>query len=552
MKENEVYENSNILNEENNNENNNNNNNNQFNFIFDLDLPENQQNSDDFKLNEDYLNNGKNLYNNNFYHLKNNNLLIIQQNNNNEKINNNFLIYNNNNNNNIQTLNNNLNNNNNNNIFNNFNQNNNIFFDNKSSNFILKSNNNNNNNNNYQILNNNNNNNNFNLLNNNNNNLFFSNNNNNNNNNNLINTQNQLTFQDISAINNILQSCEDSESVSSTLNSNSNKITIIQNSCYYLKYRILSNSEFSNTILYPFLRPKMLILIINHFGTYIYQNFLEVLNKNNLIDFLVFLTSNFDIISHSTNGTRVIQKLIEICSNMKSENNNNFIYQAFVEMFKNKIVALCIDENANHIIQKFIFNIKFPFNNFVYEEIYKNFIYIALTKYGCCVIQKCLIHGNKEQKEKVIFLILKYTFSLIGAQFGNYVYQSIILLNDVETIKKILEIIKHKIIFLCNEKYSSNVIEKLLEIQNKNIVNNIIDKLSNNEQKIMELITNKYGNYIIQKILSVNNNKHTFNRIIKIIHKNLNQILTLPFGKKLLSKIILKFPNLQEYFNLKI
>ena len=51
MKENEVYENSNILNEENNNENNNNNNNNQFNFIFDLDLPENQQNSDEYKLN---------------------------------------------------------------------------------------------------------------------------------------------------------------------------------------------------------------------------------------------------------------------------------------------------------------------------------------------------------------------------------------------------------------------------------------------------------------------------------------------------------------------
>jgi len=387
--------------------------------------------------------------------------------------------------------------------------------------------------------------------------LNQNNNNNNNNNNNessLIPNQNQLNFQDISAINNILQSCEDSESVSTTFNTNNNKINIIQNSCYYLKYRILSNSEFSNLILYPFLRPKMLNLIINHFGTYIYQNFLEVLNKNNLIDFLLFLTNNFDIISHSANGTRTIQKLIEICSSAKNENNNNnnFIYQAFVEMFKNKIVALCIDENANHIIQKFIFNIKFPYNNFVYEEIYKNFIYIALTKYGCCVIQKCLIHGNKEQKEKVIFLILKYTFSLIGAQFGNYVYQSIILLNEVETIKKIIEIIKHKLILLCNEKYSSNVIEKLLEIQNKNIVNNIIEKLTNSEQKIMELITNKYGNYIIQKILSVNNNKHTFNRIIKIIHKNLNQILTLPFGKKLLSKIIIKFPHLQDYFNLKI
>ena len=502
-------------------------------------MPENQQNSEEnFVSNDDSLNNN-NFNNNNFYPLKNNNNNFLLNNNNNDNFINNFSNYNNN----MQNilLNNNLNNKNN--IFNNFNQNNNIFFDNKSSNFLIKINNKNSNENkNFQNINN------FSLLNNN---IFVS--LNNNNNDSSFANQNQLNFQDISAINNILQSCEESESVSSAFSASNNKINIIQNSCYYLKYRILSNSEFSNLILYPFLRPKMLILIINHFGTYIYQNLLEVLNKNNLIDFLIFLTNNFDIISHSTNGTRTIQKLIEICSGAKNENNNNnFIYQAFVEMFKNKIVALCIDENANHIIQKFIFNIKFPYNNFVYEEIFNNFIYIALTKYGCCVIQKCLIHGNKEQKEKVIFLILKYTFSLIGAQFGNYVYQSIILLNDVETIKKIIEIIKHKLILLCNEKYSSNVIEKLLEIQNKNLVNNIIEKLSNSEQKIMELITNKYGNYIIQKILSVNNNKHTFNRIIKIIHKNLNQILTLPFGKKLLSKIIIKFPHLQEYFNLKI
>ena len=59
-------------------------------------------------------------------------------------------------------------------------------------------------------------------------------------------------------------------------------------------------------------------------------------------------------------------------------------------MLKGKIFELSNDENANHIVQKFIINIQYPYNNFIYEELYKNFVNIAITKYGCCV-KKLLI-----------------------------------------------------------------------------------------------------------------------------------------------------------------
>ena len=317
-----------------------------------------------------------------------------------------------------------------------------------------------------------------------------------------------------------------------------------ENNYHYLQMKILHNPIYANEILYPYLYPYMITLLNDQFGNYIYQSFIEILNTKNLYNFLYVLKNNFKEISCSKNGTRVIQKLIEKSTNIKQ--GNNIIQKSLIEMLKGKIFELSNDENANHIIQKFIINIQYPYNNFIYEELYENFIYIAITKYGCCVIQKCLINGNKEQKEKIVCLILENTFSLITNQFGNYVYQCIILLKDEKINYKIFEIIYNKIIPLCKEKYSSNVIEKILDINNPILVNQLIKHITKNDNKIIELLTNKYGNYIIQKILNISNEKNLIYRILNIIAKNIIIINNVPFGKQLINKLIDKYPILKD------
>ena len=317
-----------------------------------------------------------------------------------------------------------------------------------------------------------------------------------------------------------------------------------ENNYHYLQMKILHNPIYANEILYPYLYPYMITLLNDQFGNYIYQSFIEILNTKNLYNFLYVLKNNFNEISCSKNGTRVIQKLIEKSTNIKQ--GYNIIQKSLIEMLKGKIFELSNDENANHIIQKFIINIQYPYNNFIYEELYENFIYIAITKYGCCVIQKCLINGNKEQKEKIVCLILQNTFSLITNQFGNYVYQCIILLKDEKINYKIFEIIYNKIIPLCKEKYSSNVIEKILDINNPILVNQLIKHITKNDNKIIELLTNKYGNYIIQKILNNSNEKNLIYRILNIIAKNIIIINNVPFGKQLINKLIDKYPILKD------
>ena len=351
--------------------------------------------------------------------------------------------------------------------------------------------------------------------------------------NNSFNSQNQnqkimsqLTLQDLLAIESLYTDTD---------------IQKIENNCHYLQKKISANPVYANDVLFPFLFSNIVSLINDQFGNFIYQGFIDILNSQNLINLLFIIKNNFFEISKSQNGTRVIQKLLEKTTLIK-QGNNNLIQKTFIEILEGKVCECSNDEHANHIIQKFILNIPFPYNNFIYDELYQNFMNVVITKYGCCVIQKCILNGTKEQKDKLIYLVLQNTFHLIRNQFGNYVYQCVLFLRYESVNLKIIEIIYEKIIPLCKEKYSSNVIEKIFEINNPNVVNQLIDYISQSENKVMELLTNKYGNYIIQKILSICQDKNLFYRILNIIAKNISTINNVSFGKKLINKLEQKYP----------
>jgi hypothetical protein len=134
----------------------------------------------------------------------------------------------------------------------------------------------------------------------------------------------QITKQDLNAINSII--------INDTSPQN------IENNCHYLQMKIISNPNYANEILFPFLFPNMISLINDQYGNLIYQGFIEVLNQNNLTNSLIVIENNFNEISHSQNGTRVIQKLIEKSSNLKQ--GNNLILNSLINMLKGKVCEL--------------------------------------------------------------------------------------------------------------------------------------------------------------------------------------------------------------------
>ena len=97
--------------------------------------------------------------------------------------------------------------------------------------------------------------------------------------------------------------------------------------------------------------------------------------------------------------------------------------------------------------------------------------------------------------------------------------------------------------YYSNQKYSSNVVEHCLD--NKKFKDLIIEEFS--KQYIFNYIfLNEYGNYVIQKVLSiVEEDKRNifFNYIIN----SSKQLQTLPFGPKLISKLLINYPKLSMF-----
>jgi hypothetical protein len=85
-------------------------------------------------------------------------------------------------------------------------------------------------------------------------------------------------------------------------------------------------------------------------------------------------------------------------------------------------------------------------------------------------MQKCIDRANAEQQAALIDRIVQFTPQLIRDQYGNYVVQYVIELKMLPVNGRIVDTLRGSIIELSNEKFSSNVIEKVSTLQSKGSV----------------------------------------------------------------------------------
>ena len=71
------------------------------------------------------------------------------------------------------------------------------------------------------------------------------------------------------------------------------------------------------------------------------------------------------------------------------------------------------------------------------------------------------------------------------------------------------------------QKFSSNVVERIIEKNQKNLENYINEIFQ--EKNIIEIIKNKYGNYVIQKAIKLSSGNYR-GKIIGEINKNINKL----------------------------
>ena len=296
-----------------------------------------------------------------------------------------------------------------------------------------------------------------------------------------------------------------------------------QSGCRFLQEKLKTTKQFMEEKLFPSIQNNLSELGCDAFGNYFLQALIDIFSSQNLDLFLDLIKDNFKNMCTNQHGTRVIQKIID-----KVSNDEN-LSKKLEKILNTKDLGLIIKSPyGNHIVQKFLTCIHFKeLTKFIYDYILLNFMNVAESKHGVCVIQKCVSEGEENQRGKLYDLILQNFDELIKDEFGNYLIQYILM--NVKNKEKFYEVssiikkIEDNLISICKFKFSANVIEKCLENGDNYIKEYLVGCILNRyKEHVIELLLDQYGIYIIQKGIKLS--AFYKNKFFEIINEKKNEL----------------------------
>ena len=313
-----------------------------------------------------------------------------------------------------------------------------------------------------------------------------------------------------------------------------------------LDERAKSNNKFANELLFPELINNLSNICCDILGNMLIQTLIDVLSSENLDLFLSSIQEQLFDICLTEHGSRAIQKLLERI------HSNPLLMNKLIFYLNQKDIGILFKSGyGNHLIQKYLVIIKnVELTNFIYNYLYKNFLDIASSKYGVCVIQKGLSEGNIIQRKKIVNLILTNLNAIMKDCYGNFIIQFIFFKfdkNKFDEILPIIEKIEENMVDFCTNKFSSSVIEKSFEKNERKIGERFIKCLfEHHANDIIDILLNSYGKYVIKKACNFEN-KLFRNMISKTIIGKLNQMKE--EGEKLIQIIKNDYPEFSFLFD---
>ena len=312
-----------------------------------------------------------------------------------------------------------------------------------------------------------------------------------------------------------------------------------------LDERAKSNNKFANELLFPELINNLSNICCDILGNMLIQTLIDVLSSENLDLFLSSIQEQLFDICLTEHGSRAIQKLLERI------HSNPLLMNKLIFYLNQKDIGILFKSGyGNHLIQKYLVIIKnVELTNFIYNYLYKNFMDIASSKYGVCVIQKGLSEGNIIQRKKIVNLILTNLNAIMKDCYGNFIIQFIFFKfdkNKFDEILPIIEKIEENMVDFCTNKFSSSVIEKSFEKNERKIGERFIKCLfEHHANDIIDILLNSYGKYVIKKACNFEN-KLFRNMISKTIIGKLNQMKE--EGEKIIQIIKNDYPEFSFLF----
>ena len=263
-----------------------------------------------------------------------------------------------------------------------------------------------------------------------------------------------------------------------------------------------------DTIFYQ-LSDEIIDLMCDNYGNYFMQKIITKCNLNQRIFLYEKLRAEhkFIFIANDIAGTHCLQALI---GNMKSEKEEKIIRDNLI----NHLLELSCNINSTHVVQKIVEELKEPKRDYINQFVIMNFLPLCKDVNGICLIKKFISENKEEAITKSILLCLEKDYvEITQDQFGNYAVQHALDQFGYSKCYNIIRLICKNIVYFANQKFSSNVVDKIvisLHHNNFNEFSLLIQAMFMNNENMFEMLRNKFGMFVLMNSIKLINMEQKF------------------------------------------
>lgn len=296
-------------------------------------------------------------------------------------------------------------------------------------------------------------------------------------------------------------------------------------------------------IIVHFITQNIYEVFCDYYGNYFLQKFLPYCSFKHRLLLYHFISQNFIQIANDLCGNHSLQSLIMLQNSKEEE-------MILKECIEPNLLALAFGPNSSHIIQKVISAVKEPNRNYINSFVISNLLSLCLDAHGICIFKEFIQNTKNEFYIKTIISILEMEITrLTFDQYGNFGIQKVIELFGEQYCWRIIEKITQHLVKFSVSKFSSNVVDFVLEYLSKNNFERFCSVITSSfceEVFLVDMLKNKYATYVIENVISLlnrisrNNNPAETEAVNDIKNQILSKFVNIPCAKekKKLTKLI--------------
>jgi len=307
--------------------------------------------------------------------------------------------------------------------------------------------------------------------------------------------------------------------------------------CRSLQGSLLGNDIAMRELIYKKAFPVFHQLLTHQYGNYLSQKILERCSDTQFDDIFDVVKNDLPRLASVVHGTRSVQKFVE-----EAVKRNRA--EAIVQCLKPYVENLSVSVRGFHVIVKLLE--KLPPREC--EDILSilcrdatSIVQLGIDQWGCCVLKTCIDVARGARATLIQEAIINSSLSLIQDAFGNYVVQHLLQHdNKRHAIPQMIDKLKDHALELSQQKFSSNVLEKLLTTASDRerlpLIHRILDAMRCDTAEVEKVLFHPYGNYVLQKTLLVAQEPE-YSLLIQMVRPSIHDALRTSFGQRTDSKV---------------